>query len=258
MSRPHSHLFEVEAYFPPLDFLEAVLPVWTPGSYLVREYARHIQDVRAEDGSGQPLRVERTNKRTWAVESRGRPVVLRYRVYANELTVRTSHLDGTHGYFNGATLFLYAEGLRALPHRVHVQAPPGWNVFTSLERDGEDWVARDHDTLVDSPVEVGPHQPLSFLAAGVPHQVVVWGEPKPDAQRLVSDLKTLCEAEAAFFGGLPLERYLFLVYLTDKGRGASSTWRPARFSLDDKRCRRKKAGRTSSPSPRMSISTCGM
>jgi predicted metalloprotease with PDZ domain len=228
MSRPHSHLFEVEARFPSLDVLEAVLPVWTPGSYLLREYARHVQDVTAEDESGQPLRVERRDKRTWVVESHGRPAILRYRVYANELTVRTSHLDGTHGYFNGATLFLYAEALRALPHRLRVSAPPGWSVFSSLERDGEDWVARDHDTLVDSPVEVGPHQPLSFLAGGVPHQVVVWGEPKPDAQRLLSDLKGVCEAEAAFFGSLPLERYLFLVYLTDKGRGglehmASST-----------------------------------
>jgi predicted metalloprotease with PDZ domain len=219
MPRPHSHLFEVEARFPALDFLDAVLPVWTPGSYLLREYARHVQDVTAEDEAGQPVRVQRTDKRTWRVESSSRPVLLRYRVYANELTVRTSHLDGTHGYFNGANLFLHAESLRALQHRVHVEAPPGWNVFCALDRDGEELVAPDHDTLVDSPVEVGPHQPLSFLAAGVPHQVVVWGEPKPDAQRLVADLKTVCEAEAAFFGALPLQRYLFLVYLTDKGRG---------------------------------------
>lgn len=219
MSRPHSHLFEVEARFPALDVLDAVLPVWTPGSYLLREYARHVQDVSASDEAGQALRVERTDKRTWRVDSRGRPAVLRYRVYANELTVRTSHLDGTHGYFNGATLFLHAEGLRALPHRLRLEAPTGWSVFSALERDGEEWVAPDHDTLVDSPVEVGPHQPLSFLAVGVPHEVVVWGEPKPDAQRLASDLKTLCEAEAAFFGALPFKRYLFLVYLTDKGRG---------------------------------------
>jgi len=219
MSRPHSHLFEVEARFPALEVLDAVLPVWTPGSYLLREYARHVQDVRAQDESGQTLRVQRTDKRTWRVETHGRPAVLHYRVYANELTVRTSHLDGTHGYFNGATLFLHAEALRSLPHRVHVEAPPGWGVFSALDTEGEDLVAPDHDTLVDSPVEVGPHQPLGFVAAGVPHQVVVWGEPKPDAQRLVADLKTVCETEAAFFGGLPLKRYLFLIYLTDKGRG---------------------------------------
>ncbi|MGO8970344.1 MAG: M61 family metallopeptidase [Myxococcaceae bacterium] len=240
MSRPHSHLFEVEARFPALDVLDAVLPVWTPGSYLLREFARHVQDVSATDESGQALRVERTDKRTWRVESRGRPAVLRYRVYANELTVRTSHLDGTHGYFNGATLFLHAEALRALPHRVRVEAPPGWGVFSALDTDGQELVAPDHDTLVDSPVEVGPHQPLSFVAANVPHQVVVWGEPKPDAQRLVADLKTVCETEAAFFGSLPLKRYLFLIYLTDKGRGglehmASTTLLFARSGLQSQK-----------------------
>jgi predicted metalloprotease with PDZ domain len=219
MPRPHTHLFEVEAHFPALDFLDAVLPVWTPGSYLLREYARHVQDVTAQDETGQALRVERTDKRTWRVESRGQPIVLRYRVYANELTVRTSHLDGTHGYFNGATLFLHAESLRALPHRVRVEAPAGWKVFCALDRDGDELVAQDHDALVDSPVEVGPHEPLTFEAAGVPHQVVLWGEPKPDTQRLTAELKAVCEAEAAFFGGLPLQRYLFLVYLSDKGRG---------------------------------------
>src|SRR5450755_4472501 len=198
MSRPHSHLFEVEARFPALDFLDAVLPVWTPGSYLLREFARHIQDLSAADEAGQPLRVERTDKRTWRVETHGRPAVLRYRVYANELTVRTSHLDATHGYFNGATLFLHAEALRALPHRVQIEAPAGWSVFSALEREAEELVAPDYDTLIDSPVEVGPHQPLTFRAAGVPHEVVVWGEPKPDATRLLTDLKSVCEVEAAF------------------------------------------------------------
>ena len=219
MPRPHSHLFEVEARFPPLGVLDAVLPVWTPGSYLLREYSRHVQDVTAADEAGRTLAVARTDKRTWRVESGGHAVTLRYRVYANELTVRTSHLDGTHGYFNGATLFLHVEGLRSLPHRVRVDAPSGWRVFTALEREGDELVAPDHDTLVDSPVEVGPHQPLFFSAAGVPHEVVVWGDPKPDPERLAADLRTVCEAEAALFGDLPLKRYLFLVYLTDKGRG---------------------------------------
>src|SRR6476469_3059558 len=97
MSRPHSHLFEVEARFPATsDVVDAVLPVWTPGSYLVREYARHLQDVTAADDKGQSLPIVRVDKRTFRVNSGGRPVVFRYRVYANELTVRTSHLDGSH------------------------------------------------------------------------------------------------------------------------------------------------------------------
>src|SRR5262249_51788546 len=106
MPRPHTHLFAVEARFPPPRPPHAVPPVWPRGSYLVREYPRHVQDVSAVDAQGVPVPVERLDKRTWRVPADGRAVTLRYRVYANELTVRTSHLDGSHGYFNGATLFL--------------------------------------------------------------------------------------------------------------------------------------------------------
>ncbi|WP_224369240.1 M61 family metallopeptidase [Hyalangium versicolor] len=220
MPRPHSHLFEVEAIFPAgPDVLDALLPVWTPGSYLVREYARHVQDVTAEGPRGEALRVQRTDKRTFRVRAGGVAVTLRYRVYAHELTVRTSHLDGSHGYFNGATLFLYTEASRHLEHRVRVTAPEGWRTFSALEQRDGTFIAPDYDTLVDSPFEVGPHTPLSFVAAGVPHEVVVWGDTVPDADKLMTDLQRVCEAEAKLFGGLPMKRYLFLVYLADKGRG---------------------------------------
>ena len=232
MSRPHSHLLEVEARFPPAAArgacLDALLPVWSPGSYLVREYARHLQDVEAFDAQGSPLRATRVDKRTVRVEGAHEGCTLRYRVYANELTVRTNHLDGSHAYFNGAALFLYAEPTRALAHHVTVEAPEGWHTFTALPRapDGS-FVAQDYDTLVDSPFEVGPHTPLRFSAAGVEHELVVWGDSVAEPEHLVDDLRRVVEAEAALFGGLPLQRYLFLLYLTDRGRGglehASST-----------------------------------
>lgn len=220
MSHPHSHLFEVEAAFPAgPDVMDAVLPVWTPGSYLVREYARHLQDVTAEGPGGEPLAVQRPDKRTFRVQAGGRAVTLRYRVYAHELTVRTSHLDGSHGYFNGATLFLYTEATRHREHRVTVSAPEGWKTFCALDQQNGAFLAPDYDTLIDSPFEVGPHSPLSFVAAGVPHEVVVWGDLPADPDKLTVDLQRICEAEAKMLGGLPMKRYLFLVYLTDKGRG---------------------------------------
>lgn len=220
MPRPHSHLFEVEVRFPAVPgALEAVLPVWTPGSYLVREYARQLQDFAAWDARGNPLPFRRTNKRTFRVEANGNPTTLRYRAYANELSVRTSHLDGTHGYFNGASLFLYCESLRNQPHQVQVEAPQGWRVFTALPLEGGLHVARDYDELVDSPFEVGPHTPLTFKALGIPHDVVVWGDSVPNPEKLVEELRRICEAQASLFGGSPLARYLFIVHLTDKGRG---------------------------------------
>src|SRR5215471_9852872 len=182
--RPHSHLVEVEASFPAVDeVLTASLPVWTPGSYLVREFSRHLQELKATNPQGDFLPVKRIDKRTFQVASRGKPVQLRYQVYANELTVRTSHVDGTHALLNGASLFLYSEPLRSTQHRVVVNAPPGWNTYSALRRDGSELVASDYDELVDSPLEVTPRAALQFQAADAAHQVVVWGEaPFEDAK----------------------------------------------------------------------------
>jgi predicted metalloprotease with PDZ domain len=113
MPHPHTHLFEVQAHFPAAgEALMVALPVWTPGSYLVREYARHVQELRVTDLADKPVPFERLDKRSLRIAAGNKPVRLHYKVYANELTVRTSHLDGTHGYFNGATLFFYSEQLR--------------------------------------------------------------------------------------------------------------------------------------------------
>jgi predicted metalloprotease with PDZ domain len=220
MPQPHSHLYEVEAEFPPVEGpLAVALPVWTPGSYLVREFSRHLQEVSASTSQGQSLPVTRLDKRTFQVPASGKRVRWRYRVYANELTVRTSHLDGTHGFFNGATLFLYNEAVRSAQHRVSLSLPPHWRPFCSLDRDGEDFVASDYDELVDSPFELGPHEPLQFTASGVPHQIVVWGQLPVTPSRMTGDLQKICETEEKLFGKLPMRRYLFLLYLTDKGRG---------------------------------------
>ncbi len=220
MSRPHAHLFEVEAAFPATPGeLVVALPVWTPGSYLVREYSRHVQEFSVVDEGDQPVPFSRVDKRSYRVEAKGAAVRCRYKVYAHELTVRTSHLDATHGYFNGATLFFYAEALRGRPHHVTIDAPAGWKTTVALEQQGVSWVAKDYDELVDSPFEVGHHEVLRFTAAGVPHEIVTWGEPQLDEQKLTADLAKLVETEAALFGGLPMKRYVFFIYAGDKGRG---------------------------------------
>ncbi|MBI5545760.1 MAG: M61 family peptidase, partial [Deltaproteobacteria bacterium] len=222
---PHEHLFEVEATFPtsapgPLDLW---MPAWTPGSYLVREYARHVQGLTAVGADGRALGVERLDKATWRVSGDAGPeLTVRYRVYANDLTVRTNHLDGSHGYFNGAATFLTSDAHRGQPCALEVRLPQGWRSFCALPATGPGrYLAESFDALVDSPVEMGGAQVTSFgfTAAGKPHEVVVWGAGNFDPVHLAEDLQTLCEAEARLFGTLPCERYLFLVLLTDKGRG---------------------------------------
>lgn len=220
VTRPHSHLFEVQAHFPPAgDELTVCFPVWTPGSYLVREYERHVQELQVRDLTDKPLPFERLDKRTLKIRAGNKPVRVDYKVYANELTVRTSHLDGSHGYFNGANLFYYSEALRDREHRVALHVPQGWNITSPLEQQGMELIAKDYDELVDSPCELGPHTPLEFTAGNAKHQIVLWDDPRVDEKKLVSDLTRVIDTEAAMMGGLPNPRYVFFIYATDKGRG---------------------------------------
>jgi predicted metalloprotease with PDZ domain len=199
---------------------ELFLPVWTPGSYLVREFARHLEGLEACDEAGRPLPLTRVDKHRWRLEggSAARATV-RYRVYANELTVRTSHVDGTHAFVSPAGVFLGVRGREAQPHRVVVTAPPGWRVATALEGGPAEFTARDYDDLVDSPLELGTHELATFEAMGALHEVAVWGRGNLDLPRFVADVKRVVEAHGAFWGALPYRRYLFIVHLAGKGRG---------------------------------------
>lgn len=231
---PHSHLFHVELELDrPGDAPVLALPVWTPGSYLVREFARHVEAVSADDGAGRTLPVERLDKQRFRVAARGAArAVVRYRVYANDLTVRTAHLDGSHGYFNGAALLLQAEDRAGEPHDLEVLAPPGWRVATALDGPhgafaegeppaGAPWTfrARDYDELVDSPVELGTHRVARFEALGRPHAIAVYGRGNVELERFTGDVRRIVETLGAMMGGLPYDRYLFLLHLADKRRG---------------------------------------
>jgi predicted metalloprotease with PDZ domain len=223
MPEPQAHLFHVEvevASDHPSGDVDLVFPVWTPGSYLVREYARHVEGLAAEDGEGGALPVERLDKHRVRIRAgASRRAVLRYRVYANELTVRTAHLDGTHGYLNGAAVFPYVPGREREPHALEVVAPPGWRVSTALEGGPTTFTARDYDELADSPLEIGEHRIVRFLALGRPHELAIWGRGNLDEGRLAGDARRIVETFAALMGGLPYERYVFIVHLGDKRRG---------------------------------------
>jgi len=234
MPEPHSHLFHVEA---DLDDPGAepvlALPVWTPGSYLVREFARHLEGFSAQDQDGKALPWERLDKHRFRVRAGGaRSATVRYRAYANDLTVRTSHLDGTHGYFNGANLLVWAEGRIAEPCRLEVTPPPGWKVTTALEGGPTAFAARDYDELVDAPVEVGRHALVEFTALGRGHAVAVWGRGNLDLGRFAADLRRVVELSGEMMGGLPYERYVFLVHLTEKRGGGLEHARSTTLSMN--------------------------
>lgn len=227
MPRPETHLYEITMEIDPrgATTLDLVLPVWTPGSYLVREFSRHIRDFSAKGKRGRPLSALKVEKNRWRVslpskksESPGL-LSIKYRVYAHELTVRTSHLDASHGYGNGANLFFYVEGRKDEPMEVAFRLPRGWKTSMALPARGGVFRAASYDELVDSPFECGTHRTFDFRVKGVPHTLAIWGAGNEDAPRLVKDLKKLVAEAASIFGGLPYERYLFLAHLAPGARG---------------------------------------
>ena len=211
---PHTHLFEVEVRVENVtDPVRLVLPSWTPGSYLLREFARNVQTFTAADGAGNSLPWTKTDKSTWEIGvPADRVVCARYSVYANEPTVRTSHLDASHAYINGASMFMYADGRENCPVTLQIEVPPQWHA-TSTFRGG------DYHALIDSPIEVGTHAVFPFDVSGVPHRYAVWGRGNLDPDRLVTDTQRIIRAAEAFWGGLPYEDYTFILHLLPGGQG---------------------------------------
>jgi predicted metalloprotease with PDZ domain len=227
MSQPHSHLFEVtlqvDRWLDPT--LDLKMPVWTPGSYLVREYARQIQDFQARDSkSGSILCSWKAAKNHWQIDTENvTAITVSYRVFANDLSVRTNHLDESHGYFNGAALFCYIPNLEKQPIKIDIVPPhPNWKISTTLpliDGTSNTFLAKDFDTLVDSPVEIGTQQVYDFTVLDKPHQLAIWGEGNIDPKKIIADTTKIIETEAELFGGLPYDRYLFLLHLAANGYG---------------------------------------
>ena len=225
MSLPASHLFEVTLRVSNWrsQTLDLKMPVWTPGSYLVREYARHVQNFSARNGQSK-LISRKLSKNYWQVDTEGvSEIEVSYRVYANDLTVRTNHLDSTHGYFNGAALFFFVPGLEQQAIEVKIVPPQSdWQIATTLpkvENKVDTFVAKNFDTLVDTPFEIGIHSVHDFTILGKPHSLVVWGQGNAKPEQIIADTTKVIEVEAEMFGGLPYEQYLFLLHLSGSGYG---------------------------------------
>jgi len=187
---PHAHLIDVSlSVVSSNTSIILRMPVWTPGSYMVREYARHIRDVRATVGA-VPVPITKIDKRSWVAPCQpGDVVTVQYRVYAYDLTVRTNHVDDTHAFFNPAAVVMQLDGYTGnLP--LTVEAPHDWAVATQLDLmqqthlNGDvtrwEYVASDYDALYDAPFEIGTHRRAEFVIGGVLHEVVIWGSGNED------------------------------------------------------------------------------
>jgi predicted metalloprotease with PDZ domain len=235
---PHRQYVHVamEVQAPAGRSTRVAMPAWAPGSYLIRDFARHVYDLRAEGADGRALAVERLDKQTWRVEHGGRPFTVRYRVFAAEASVRTSHVDDLHASLLGSSLFLYVVGELGRPAEVEITLPSGWSAHTALaasEAAPPPGVARfaapDYDTLVDAPIELGTPQVQRFTVDGAAFEYVLTGAEDGgiDLPRLVADATRVVKAQGELMGGFPFARYVFLLRVSPEGGGglehASST-----------------------------------
>jgi predicted metalloprotease with PDZ domain len=214
--------------------LTLFMPVWTPGSYLVREYARHVERLEATS-NGRSLPVRKVRKNAWRIEHGGASQVeLAYQLYANELTVRTNHVDENHAYWNGAATYLAIEQAPGAGARVTVDLPADWEVATALARDEaaspqRSYVAANFDELCDAPFECGKIIQRSFSTLGKAHRIAAADNSDArgvDWEKLEADTRTIVETEARLIAGdrspedaLPYDRYLFLWHVTPRARG---------------------------------------
>ncbi len=236
---PAAHLYEVTVTVekPAVEGQRFMLPTWIPGSYMIREFARHIVTLKAT-ANGAPVKCEKTNKCTWQCAPCNGPLTVCYEVYAWDLSVRAAHLDDTHGFFNGTSVFLLAEGFRDTPCEVEIKKPVGekyakWQVASALSaknapnsssiKDFGFYTATNYDELIDHPVEMGLFTHAAFDACGVTHHIAITGRHRADMPRMCADFKKFCEAQIRLFepetGVAPMPEYWFLIMVAGDGVG---------------------------------------
>ncbi|HUL93000.1 MAG TPA: PDZ domain-containing protein [Burkholderiales bacterium] len=239
--QPEAHLYRVSCTVaePDSSGQEFALPAWIPGSYMIREFARHIVSIRAES-RGRPVAVDKLDKHSWRVRPVDGPVTVVCEVYAGDLSVRGAYLDTQQAFFNGASVFLRPRGHESAACELEILRPRGaryrgWIVATAMTRNGAKlhgfgaYRASDYDELIDHPVAMGGLTLASFRACGVPHDVAITGRHRADVARLARDLKRLCEWHIRFWNesptsrlsgvAAPMKRYLFLISALGEGYG---------------------------------------
>lgn len=220
-----AHYAEVEMNITGLHqkTLDLKMPVWTPGSYLVREFSKNVESFTAE-AKGKFIEAKKIRKNIWRINSEKlSSIKVRYKVYAFELSVRTSYIDASHGFLSCTGMFIYPDGMLHHPSTVHIVPYKGWTtVSTSLEMVNNDPFTRratDYDILYDSPIEVGTQDVFSFDVGRTHYEVAMAGGGNYDKEKLKTDMPKIIEHEAAIYGENPNKHYVFIVHNTSRGGG---------------------------------------
>ena len=228
MPEPQTHYFEITTTVDLSNvsykklFVDFKMAAWTPGSYLIREFAKNLEAVKAE-ANGKPISISKINKNTWrvALGAATKKIQVSYRVYAFELSVRTSFLDDSHGYINPASVLLYVNDFANLPQDINIEPYKNFKVVsTALKGTGKfTYQAKNLDELIDSPIEIGNHKVWDFKVNGIPHQIAFYGTTKVDSVKFLADVTKVCEEAQKVVGEHPCDHYLFIMHNIGRGTG---------------------------------------
>jgi predicted metalloprotease with PDZ domain len=232
MEEAFSHLFNITCHVNVRGHEKLVvsLPSWIPGSYLIRDFAKNIVQIKAFCG-GKELQMQKLDKDSWSVQTSGKPITVYYQIYARDLSVRTAFLDQFRAFFNGTSLFIRIHGLESKEHVVSISKPEWldenkiWKVATSMPQSHldqfgfGDYTSTSYDALIDHPFEISEFIKSSFRIQGVRHDVVVVGCPHANIRKICNDLKLIVKTQIKFWGELPVDRYTFLINAVSDGYG---------------------------------------
>lgn len=205
------------------NLLDFFLPRWSPGSYLMREYSRHLSNIKAETSNGERLYLDQTDISTWRVnwdkselKKADNEFILSYSVYCHELTVRTSHVDDSHAFLHLPTLLMGVLGHEMNQPDIELVFPAAWSKLTtglkdiSIKREAFIFTAKNYDELIDSPIEIGCQETDGFMLNNIPHELCFYGQQLPHTENIKEDTKKIVDYIAHFMGGFPYEKYTII------------------------------------------------
>jgi len=225
LTSPEHHLGQVSIVFPATSgaYIDVKMPAWRPGRYTILDLANGVRRFAASDAQGHPLAWEKVDKSTWRIHLlRPTPVHVGYELYANELGLRTRHIDDSHAYLDAAAVFMYADRYRADDVSVSLNVPGGWKSYSGMRSTGpQSFVAANWDVLIDSPIETGIEKAYQFNEGGRDYEVIFWGDGNYDTDQAVADIKKIVPQASSIWSSYPFQRYVFMIHATDGVGGAT-------------------------------------
>lgn len=228
LTAPQTQMVEISMTFPSggEDSVEVSLPTWRPGNYSILDPVGTLRTFGAFSASGRALEFKKIAKSTWRIQTGTvDEVTVRYSIYANSLGDRTRHVDATHAFLSGSAVFMFTPRLRLAPVRVRIKAPASWKIAGGLELAQDEphtLLAPNYDVLVDSPLELGEHDLITFETGGKPYEIVIWPKGvRHDPQNMIEDFTKIIDTQTAIFGSVPFERYVFLIHASKQAGGGT-------------------------------------